>query len=57
MMFIASPIIMQGSAPLGFKTDGPIVNLGGVHRSDIHSKTVVQSHLSSHFYVLKDKPR
>jgi len=46
MMFIASPIIMRGSAHLGFKTDGPIVNLNGVHRFDIHSKAVVRSYLS-----------
>jgi hypothetical protein len=46
MMFIASPIIMRGSAHLGFKIDGPIVSLDGVHRSDIHSKAVVRSYLS-----------
>jgi len=36
MMFNLAPIFMRESVPLGFKIDGPIVSLGGMHPSNIH---------------------
>jgi len=44
MTFLLSLILMRWRAPLGFRIDGPIISLGGMHIFYIHSNKTIWQH-------------